>query len=51
MERKEQEMAGIRNSEAYRKKQVKEIIYGLGTVLSGVGAILIAVSRLRRDNG
>ena len=40
-----------RLTENYRKQQVKSILYGAGTVLSGVGTILIAFSRLRRKDG
>ena len=33
---------------AWRRRQKADIVYGIGTVLSGVGAVLLAVSRLRK---
>lgn len=34
---------------SWRKRQRADIVYGIGTVLSGVAAILMAVGKLRKN--
>ena len=33
---------------AWRRRQRADIVYGIGTVLSGVGAILLTVGKMRK---
>ena len=35
--------------EAWRRRQRADIVYGIGTVLSGIGAILLAIGKLRKN--